>query len=236
MVVYLTKNLINGKKYIGKDSHNSPNYLGSGALLLEDIKKYGRENFQKEILEICTKENLGEREEYWINFLDACKSKTYYNIRSQTSGWYNRDLSPEKYKYVVEKIGKGNKGKKVSQETRDKISNHQGRKDKLRKANKGKPKPKGFGEKISKMKKGKKLSPSHCKSISQGKLGKKQPQSFLDKKYKPIQQLDKDNNVIREFKSIEDASKYSLNFKRSNISCCLTGVSKTAYGFKWVYK
>ena len=45
MVVYLTTNLVNNKKYIGKDVKNNPNYLGSGALLLEDIKKYGKQKF-----------------------------------------------------------------------------------------------------------------------------------------------------------------------------------------------
>ena len=49
-------------------------------------------------------------------------------------------------------------------------------------------------------------------------------------------QLDKENNIIQEFKSIEEAEKSNLKFKRSNISCCLTGFSKTAYGFKWIYK
>lgn len=231
MVVYITKNLINGKKYIGKDSHNNPEYLGSGALLLEDIKKYGKENFQKEILEICTKENLGEREEYWINYFDAIKLKNFYNIRSKTSGWYNKDLNEEKYKYVTEKIGKGNKGK-----LKPILSINQERKDKLHKANKGKPKPEGFGNKISQIKKDIKLSKDHCEKIKQGKLGKKQPQSFLDKKFKPVIQLDKENNIIQEFKSIDDAANSNQKFKRSNISCCLTGFSKTAYGFKWIYK
>ena len=44
MIIYITKNLITGKKYIGKDSNNNPEYLGSGALLLEDIQEYGKEN------------------------------------------------------------------------------------------------------------------------------------------------------------------------------------------------
>jgi hypothetical protein len=91
-------------------------------------------------------------------------------------------------------------------------------------------------EKISQIKTGIKLSEEHCDKIKQGKLGKRQPQSFLDKKYKPITQLDKENNIIQEFKSIEEAEKSNTIFKRSNISCCLTGLSKTAYGFKWVYK
>jgi hypothetical protein len=236
MIIYITKNLINGKKYIGKDSHNNPNYLGSGTLLLEDIKKYGKENFKKEILEHCNKDNLGEREEYWINFFNAVKSKDFYNIRSQTSGWYNKELNNEKYNYVINKISNSNKGKKRSQEFKDKLSNNNERKEKLRQANKGKSKPADFSDKISKLKTGIKLSKEHCLKISQGKLGKKQSQSFLDKKYKPIIQLDKENNIINEFKSIEEAENSNPKFKRSNISCCLTNKSKTAYGFKWIYK
>jgi group I intron endonuclease len=235
MVIYITRNLINGKKYIGKDSHNNPEYLGSGALLLEDIKIHGRENFKKEILEYCIQENLGEREEYWISFFDAVKSKEFYNIRSQTSGWYNKDLNAEKYNYVTKKIGKGNTGKHVSKETREKISNHPTRKEKLRQANIGRSKPKGFGEKISQIKTGKSLSSYHIEKIRLGKLGKKQPQSFLEKKYKPIIQLDKENNTIQIFNSIEEAANSNSKFKRSNISCCLTGISKTAYGYKWIY-
>jgi hypothetical protein len=234
MVIYITKNLINGKKYIGKDSHNNPEYLGSGALLLEDIKKYGKENFKKEILEYCAKENLGEREEYWINFFNAVKSKKFYNIRSQTSGWYNKDLNEEKYNYVINKIKQANIGKPKPKS--EEYKTNPDRKEKLRQANIGKPKPEGFGDKISKLKTGKSLSKEHCEKIKQGKLGKKQPQSFLDKKYKSILQLDKENNIIQEFKSIEDAENSNPKFKRSNISCCLTNVSKTAYGYKWIYK
>ena len=53
--VYLTKNLINGKEYIG--SHHTNNikdgYLGSGTILVYAIKKYGKSNFKREILEYC---------------------------------------------------------------------------------------------------------------------------------------------------------------------------------------
>lgn len=72
MIVYKTTNLINGKFYIGQDSKNNPNYLGSGTLLKRAIKTYGRKNFIKEIIEICeTKEQLNEREIFWINETNA---------------------------------------------------------------------------------------------------------------------------------------------------------------------
>jgi hypothetical protein len=49
MIIYKTTNLINGKMYVGQDSHNNPLYLGSGKVLGLAIEKYGIENFKKEI-------------------------------------------------------------------------------------------------------------------------------------------------------------------------------------------
>lgn len=51
-LVYKTTCLINGKIYIGQHQTYDPNdnYLGSGIELNEDIKKFGRENFKREIL------------------------------------------------------------------------------------------------------------------------------------------------------------------------------------------
>ena len=53
MIIYLTTNLVNGKKYIGLDMNNDNNYFGSGVYIKRAIKKYGKENFTKQILETC---------------------------------------------------------------------------------------------------------------------------------------------------------------------------------------
>ena len=46
--VYLTTNLINGKKYIGQHYGELDDYyLGSGSILKKAILKYGRKNFKK---------------------------------------------------------------------------------------------------------------------------------------------------------------------------------------------
>ena len=53
--VYITTNLINGKRYIGRCKFDTtrPNawktYLGSGVALKLAVKKYGRQNFKKVI-------------------------------------------------------------------------------------------------------------------------------------------------------------------------------------------
>jgi len=90
MYIYKTTNLVNGKIYVGK-CENVPEktnwYLGSGDLLQKAFKKYGKENFKKEILEICdTKEKLNEREIFWIKKLKLPNFKIGYNITTGGTG------------------------------------------------------------------------------------------------------------------------------------------------------
>ena len=51
-LVYKTTCLLNGKVYIGQHQTYdiNDNYLGSGRDLKEDIRKFGAENFKREIL------------------------------------------------------------------------------------------------------------------------------------------------------------------------------------------
>jgi len=87
-VIYKTTNLINGMIYVGKDCANNPNYLGSGKLLKLAIKKYGIENFKKEILEYCeNREELSLREIFWIEELKVRDPLTGYNIALGGEEW-----------------------------------------------------------------------------------------------------------------------------------------------------
>lgn len=81
--VYMTTNILNGKKYIGMCSDESrfSYYLGSGVLLKQSIEKHGKENFIREILEWCSDEDsLRESETRWISEYDAVNSKEFYNL------------------------------------------------------------------------------------------------------------------------------------------------------------
>lgn len=131
MQVYKILNLINQKIYIGKDSKNRPQYFGSGIHIRNAIKKYGKENFQKEILEECsTLDELSQREIYWIDKLNSRDSKIGYNISLGGNSVMNgrkhskesrikMSLSQKEYN---KKTGGHWKGKKHSEETKNKMS------------------------------------------------------------------------------------------------------------------
>lgn len=105
--IYIIKNQINGKVYIGqtidlnrrKYDHDRTLRLGihHNIYLQREYNKYGKENFVIETLEECPVESLDEREIYWINFYKSMKNTNGYNME-----------------------GGGNEGKIVSEPTRDK--------------------------------------------------------------------------------------------------------------------
>jgi len=72
--VYLTKCLVNDKIYVGKRTCNwlpetDISYIGSGVAFSHAVKKYGKENFIKQIIENCIDSaHLNRREKYWIAY------------------------------------------------------------------------------------------------------------------------------------------------------------------------
>lgn len=86
-IVYLITNKINNRKYIGVDTKNNKYYFGSGKAIKLAIKKYGKENFIKEILEENeNNEYLFQREKYYIELYDAVNSLEYYNMAEGGKG------------------------------------------------------------------------------------------------------------------------------------------------------
>lgn len=143
--IYLTINKINGKKYIGFHSTENinDNYIGSGKILKRAIEKYGKENFEREILEFCNSENWQEKEIEWIDKM--------------------RSLSPNGYN--ITKGGQGSLGRKFSMESINKIS-----KSKMGQLE-GIPLSEDHKEKIRIGNKGKKRSKKTCENIGESKRG-----------------------------------------------------------------
>ena len=149
--IYRIINKINGKTYIGQHKYKklNDNYMGSGKLIIKAIKKYGIENFKKEILEfnIPNVDLANDWEQMYILF-ERAKGKAEYNIANGGNGkgtvseetkiklseinsgsnhpqygkpaWNRGKTTPDD---VKKKMSEANKGKHfASEETRKKMS------------------------------------------------------------------------------------------------------------------
>lgn len=112
--IYKITNLINGKIYIGK--HKTDNiddgYMGSGKGIKAAIRKYGIDNFKKEILSYCeTEESMDLMESLIVN-QEFIERKDTYNIMLGGKGSWNHVSTEQKRlgrinadKAILEKYG-----------------------------------------------------------------------------------------------------------------------------------
>ena len=152
--VYIIRNKLNHKFYIGKHSTNNlvDGYMGSGIAIKNAIKKYGLENFKKDILCFFDSQDDALKVEsflvtpYLINREDCYNM----NIGGKGGSLKGRKLSEE----TKRKIGEVSKGKhnnlgkhfifseehrrKIGDATRGRITSEE-TKHKISEANKGKP-------------------------------------------------------------------------------------------------
>lgn len=116
MIIYRITNLLNGKCYIGQDSKNNPKYFGSGVYIKRAIKKYGKDNFRKDILQYCKDvEELNKQESFWIKKINTFVPNGY-NVKDGGKGGGG---CAEETKI---KISNANMGRKISEEAKQKIS------------------------------------------------------------------------------------------------------------------
>ena len=163
---YMVTNNINGKVYVGSHSWKcegvDPDYYGSGTAITRAVKKYGKENFQVEVL-------------YYYETVEECRKDeerilTEYNVRD----------CPHSYNLKNSAMG-GDKGKTFSEEHKQKISQ----------AHKGKTLSDATRKKLSQAMTGennpmynKNFSEEHRKKISQAQDYKKTPIVAIDKNSK----------------------------------------------------
>ena len=115
--IYITTNNISGKQYIGQKKYINgwEDYLGSGLALNNAIQKYGAENFSRLILEECdSREELNQRDIFWINYYNAVNSKDFYNIAYGGDGGNTTSNYTKEEKFeIYQKANAGkNKGSK----------------------------------------------------------------------------------------------------------------------------
>lgn len=87
MDIYKITCLINGKVYIGKEEKYNKSYYGSGNFIKLAIKKYGKSNFNKVIICVCSSiEELNEKEKFYIEFFNSRNKDVGYNISAGGDG------------------------------------------------------------------------------------------------------------------------------------------------------
>lgn len=129
--IYKITNLVNDKTYIGQHKYRKLNdtYMGSGKLLKKAQKKYGIENFKKEIIlsNIDSIELANDYEQFYILWNRAL-GKAEYNLAKGGGGsgglpaWNKGMSTPEETKKKLKENHKGMTGKKHSKLTKMKQS------------------------------------------------------------------------------------------------------------------
>ena len=116
--VYVIVNKINLKLYFGSHSWegegSDPNYYGSGKIIKQAVRKYGKDNFI--VYPIKFYDNVDEcrkAEEELLTKHNIANNPYCYNIKNGAVGWTSEDMTGEKHPFY---------GKHLSDETRKKLS------------------------------------------------------------------------------------------------------------------
>lgn len=160
--IYIIKNKINNSIYVGQSKNIFHRWIHHKSLLKNNChnnphlqhswNKYGEQAFEFSIIELCSKQQLNEKEIYWANKYKG----NLLNVKK--CGTQNYILTAE----TKSKISNARKGHIVSKETRDKISNTQ----------KGKKLKEETKRKMSMARKGHKVSAKTKNKISMAHKGK----------------------------------------------------------------
>ena len=133
--IYIIRNLINHKVYIGqtknflrrKAGHLYAARKGGLCLIHCAFRKHGIENFIFELLEECEDEHVDEYEKFWIAHYESTNRDKGYNIQSGGHGMYvTKSLTIEKLSEALKRRwAEGRmpspRGRKLSDEAKKRI-------------------------------------------------------------------------------------------------------------------
>lgn len=219
MYVYKTTNLLNNKIYVGKRIYRKKDddwYLGSGIWLNRVIKKYGRVNFKKEILEWCnSKEELCEREIFWIQQLKSTNPEIGYNL---SLGGEGGNVGKEAYIIIGNKL----RGIKRPKEFGEKVS----------KALKGVPKSKEHTEKVRQALLGRERPKEVVDKMTKA-IQDKYDNGWQSPVQIEVHQYNKSTgDYIQSFKSATEAGRVLFIDRKAITNNCV-GKSDSSGGFIW---
>lgn len=241
--IYMLKNKINEKIYIGQTIRNVEKRLEEHRkksrciAIYNAIQIHGWENFEQDWYE-CPDEDLNFDEDFLVREMGTL-APDGYNIRegggsrgkhSEESRNKMRKPKSETHAKNISEATKGEKnhnfGKKADDKTREKLSeakkgekNHMWRKSHTDESN----------QKNREAHLGKTSSDETKQKLSDATKGENNPMA------KRVYQYDLAGTFINSFGTSEEAGLY-LKKRGATISRCARGDRKTAYGFKWSHK
>lgn len=123
--IYVTTNLINGKMYVGQKRINTSDnwrlYYGSGTIIKYALKKHGKENFDRKIIDIAFNEDeLNYLEKYYIKVFNSVKNDMWYNLCYGGIGGRGRVSLEDGLKNKIDEVKTKKKGHKWTDYTRQK--------------------------------------------------------------------------------------------------------------------
>lgn len=117
----MTKNLVNGKIYVGfhatNKKFNRDNYIGSGELFNKKVLEYGKHNFVMGIIEYINPTEWQEKEKYWIKKMKShVRYSNGYNLTDGGEGGNTfSSRSKESQDLTRRKLSIANSGKSKSE-------------------------------------------------------------------------------------------------------------------------
>lgn len=122
ITIYIVKNTINDKIYIGQTNNSLKKRWSQGyrscTYFNNALKKYGKDNFYFKEIEVCYNQETADfLEDKYIRHYNSRNSEYGYNLRpggKVNSGWHHSDDTKDK-------ISKSKKGKKLSESHKSKI-------------------------------------------------------------------------------------------------------------------
>ena len=222
-LIYKITNKLNEKFYVGKTMKSlstrfynhcySAIKRNSTTYLHKAIRKYGKDSFVIEEVEICEKD-LGDREMFWIS-----KLKPHYNLTLGGDGGILGFKHTDKTKKL---LSENRMGKYTGEENPFYGQHHsEETKQRLSEFRTGKTFSKGFTGK------------SH-KEESKNKTSQTLKNNPNVKRTK-VFQYDIEGNFLREFQSFTDAAQF-VKTSPSNIKYTCEGKFKHCKGYKWNYQ
>ena len=255
--IYIIRNKINGKVYIGQSKMLNRRYSGHlyrikrsehhNEILQKAFDKYGIENFEYDILEEVSDINtLNKREKFWIDFYGGLNSDKVYNLKDPLLNEYSD--------YVRNKMSKNNIGKnnpnygnKWTKEMKEKAANR--KKGKSWEELYGEEKAKEMKKNAAKSQEGRVHSEQTKEKIRQHNVGEKNPAygkgdrqrgnknpmfGKISSQRKSILQFDKEGNFIKEYEFLSEVKKDGFHI--GNVASAARGELKSAGGYIWKYK